>query len=138
MLGEQRHKRRVPSVDSFELTEAQLRSRRGTKWNRYPAEVLPAWVADMDFAVPDAVQEAILKIVEPRDYGYGSGYGVRMGQDGLAAAFAERMEQTFGWRPDPDGVQPLSELIQAMFSSVLASPSRATASCSRRRSILPS
>ena len=107
-------------VDNFELTEAELRARRGTKWNRYPADVLPAWVADMDFSVPEPVHAAVRRIVDQRDYGYGTGYGIRTGEDGLAAAFAERMERCFGWRLDPDGVQPVSELIQAMFASVLA------------------
>lgn len=107
-------------MDYFELTEADLRARRGTKWNRYPADVLPAWVADMDFAVSDAIQAAVRKIVDQRDYGYGTGYGIRAGEDGLAAAFVERMERCFGWSPDPDGVQPVSELVQAMFTSVLA------------------
>ena len=30
-----------------------------TKWSRYPADVLPMWVADMDFAAPPVVIEAL-------------------------------------------------------------------------------
>jgi cystathionine beta-lyase len=29
------------------------------KWAKYPADVLPLWVADMDFAAPPAVIEAL-------------------------------------------------------------------------------
>jgi cystathionine beta-lyase len=29
------------------------------KWNRYDADVLPLWVADMDFAVPEQVQASL-------------------------------------------------------------------------------
>src|SRR5689334_13340782 len=107
-------------MESFELTVDQLRARRGVKWLRYPADVLPAWVADMDFAVPDVVQDAIMEIVGRREYGYGTGHGLRDGQDSLPLAFAEHMERDFGWKADPAGVVPVSELIQAMYCSIHA------------------
>ena len=37
------------------LDETKLRLRHGQKWALYPADVLPAWVADMDFAAPPGV-----------------------------------------------------------------------------------
>ena len=59
-------------TETFELSLEKLRSRRGNKWNRYGKDVLPAWVADMDFAIAPPVQEVIEKlIVEEGDYGYG-------------------------------------------------------------------
>lgn len=48
--------------------------RRGTgsvKWDRYGGrDVLPLWVADMDFAVPAAVTEALQQRVEHAVFGY--------------------------------------------------------------------
>lgn len=105
---------------SFELSVEQLRARRGVKWRRFPPDVLPAWVADMDFAVPDEVQEAVERVVELRDYGYGSGHGVREGKEGLAEAFQEYAATSFGWEIDPAGVLPVGDLIQGMYSSVYA------------------
>ncbi len=110
-------------VANFELTVEQMRARRGVKWNRFPADVLPAWVADMDFAVPDEVQDAIEAVVSKRDYGYGNGHGVRDGKDGLAFAFAEYAMANFDWGShtvDPDGVLPVTDLIQGMYSPVYA------------------
>jgi cystathionine beta-lyase len=110
-------------VAKIELSTADLRARRGVKWNRFPPDVLPAWVADMDFALPDEVQEAIEKIVRIRDYGYGSGHGVREGEEGLAAAFAHYASSYFDWGShtvDPDGVLPVGDLIQGMYSPVYA------------------
>src|SRR3954464_11457962 len=92
------------TVEAFELSVDQLRARRGVKWLRYPTDVLPAWVADMDFAVPDVVQQAVMEIAERREYGYGTGHGLRDGQDSVAAAFAEHMDRDFGWKADPAGV----------------------------------
>jgi cystathionine beta-lyase len=107
-------------VASFELSVEQLRARRGVKWRRFPADVLPSWVADMDFAVPDEVQEAVERVVRLRDYGYGSGHGVREGQEGLAEAFKFYARESFGWDVDPAGVLPVGDLIQGMYSSVFA------------------
>jgi cystathionine beta-lyase len=106
----------VTQAEPFLLSVEQLRARRSTKWNKYGSDVLPAWVADMDFAVPDAVQEAIARLVEHRDYGYGA----REGDVSLAAAFVEYMRARFGWSPDPELVLPVSELIQGMFTAVMA------------------
>ena len=51
----------------------QIIDRRGsgcTKWELYDADVLPLWVADMDFAVPGAIQEALVERVEHGIFGY--------------------------------------------------------------------
>ncbi|TKB52771.1 MalY/PatB family protein [Ferrimonas aestuarii] len=52
-----------------------LIERRGSdslKWQRYQDEsVLPMWVADMDFAIPDPVVDAIAKRAAHPVYGYG-------------------------------------------------------------------
>ncbi len=48
--------------------------RRGTdceKWDEYPEDVLPLWVADMDFRAPPAVIEALRARVEHGVFGYG-------------------------------------------------------------------
>ena len=110
-------------MQDIELSIEQLRARRGNKWRRFPPDVLPAPVADMDFAVPDEVQEAIEAVVRLRDYGYGTGSGAREGAEGLPFAFAEYASTYFDWgdhKVDPDGVLPLGDLIQGMYSSVYA------------------
>ena len=42
----------------------------GEKWATYPAEVLPAWVADMDFPVAPPIHRAIRELVGRHDFGY--------------------------------------------------------------------
>jgi len=40
------------------------------KWNRYDADVLPLWMADMDFAAPpEAIQAMLQRIAHPA-FGY--------------------------------------------------------------------
>lgn len=93
-----------------------MRARRGVKWHRYAEDVLPAWIADMDFAVAEPVRRAMARLVEDGDYGY----PVREGEDGLEAAFASRMRARFGWEVDPGLVVPVADLVQAIVASVVA------------------
>ncbi len=61
------------------------------KWNRYPADVLPLWVADMDFAAPPAVTEALRNRCDHPIYGYGANF------PGLVEAIQAHMRQHFEW-----------------------------------------
>ena len=70
-----------------ELTELSLeglRLRRSAKWRFYDEDVLPAWVAEMDFPLAPAVKIALAEAVELDDTGYG--YPAALG---LAEAFAD-------------------------------------------------
>jgi len=42
------------------------------KWNRFPEDVLPLWVADMDFPTPEFIINAIRKRLDHPFFGYGS------------------------------------------------------------------
>jgi cystathionine beta-lyase len=102
-------------MTDFLLPIETLRRRRGVKWHRYDEDVLPAWIADMDFAVAEPVRRAIARLVEDGDYGYPR----RIDDEGLEAAFAERMRARFGWEVDPARVVPVADLVQAIVASVL-------------------
>lgn len=101
-------------VSTFSIPE--LRAQRGSKWHRYRADVLPAWVADMDFPVAEPIQRALERIVEQRDYGY----ALRRPPETVAGAFCDRMRERFQWSPDPDLVVEVSDLVQGMFACVVA------------------
>lgn len=103
-------------MEEFELSVEAMRARRSAKWRHYPDDVLPAWVADMDFAVAEPVQRALELLVRQGDYGY----AWRAEEDSLAAAFVARMRERFGWEPDPAGVYPIADLVQAMVAAVMA------------------
>jgi cystathionine beta-lyase len=104
---------------SFALSQSALRARRNVKWNQYDTDVLPAFVADMDFAVAAPIQAAIERIVQHGDYGYPMRDGER--PDRLVAmAFASRMKARYGWDLAPDLVLPLADLVQSTYASILA------------------
>ncbi len=93
---------------------ATLRARRTNKWHKFPADVLPAWVADMDFGVAPSITAALARLTENQEYGYAAREGT------LAAAFVRRMERRFGWHTDPADTVAIGDLVQASFSSVMA------------------
>ncbi|HZU19563.1 MAG TPA: PatB family C-S lyase [Candidatus Dormibacteraeota bacterium] len=102
---------RIPS-----LSVETMRARRGIKWHRYPDDVLPAWVADMDFPVAPAVQAAVSRLVEQMDYGY----PWREGEATVEAAFVDRMRERFGWAVEAERVRPVTDLVQAIVAALVA------------------
>jgi cysteine-S-conjugate beta-lyase len=80
-------------------------ARRGTdsvKWNYYPAEVLPMWVADMDFSSPPEIIQALIKRARHGVFGYPVGIGSNNKElEELKAAIQERLETCYNWRVEP-------------------------------------
>jgi cysteine-S-conjugate beta-lyase len=103
----------------FEMSHAALQARRNAKWNQYDADVLPAFVAEMDFAVAGPIQAAIERIVREGDYGYPLRDGKRI-DAAVASAFANRMKSLYGWNVATDLVMPVSNLVQATYAALLA------------------
>jgi cystathionine beta-lyase len=62
------------------------------KWSRYDEDVLPLWVADMDFAVPDGVVHALEEHVAHGVFGYGRA------PQALSEVIQERLAQLYGWQ----------------------------------------
>jgi cystathionine beta-lyase len=103
----------------FELGLPALRARRNTKWNQYGPDVLPAFVAEMDFSVAKPIQSAIERIVREGDYGYPMRDGQRADR-AVANAFVSRMKSRFGWQLSPDLVVPMADLVQGTYAPILA------------------
>jgi cysteine-S-conjugate beta-lyase len=97
-----------------ELTELpleRLQLRRSVKWARYPADVLPAFVAEMDFPLAEPVRVALAEAVELDDAGYAWPEAI-----GLAEAFAEFAKRRLGWSVDPARVSPAPDVVGAITS----------------------
>lgn len=73
---------------------ARLRSLQGIKWAKYPESVLPAWVADMDFAPAPEVVDAITAMVDRGDLGYNF-----VALDALHEVWAHWQHRRHGWSP---------------------------------------
>ncbi|MDG2335854.1 MAG: pyridoxal phosphate-dependent aminotransferase [Myxococcota bacterium] len=88
-----------------------LRKRKSEKWHTYPADILPAWVAEMDFPLAPPIQETLQEALEKWD----TGYPISPDKTGIREAFADRMGERFGWAVDPGDVTVLSEVVQGLY-----------------------
>ncbi|WP_246148509.1 aminotransferase class I/II-fold pyridoxal phosphate-dependent enzyme [Nonomuraea turkmeniaca] len=100
-----------PPADLFETIDVErLRSGHGVKWGSVPPDTIGAWVADMDFGVPPAVSESILRLTRHADFGY----PYWPGDDPVIEAFEERMVTHHGWRPEPGRARVFTDLLQIL------------------------
>ena len=74
------------------------RATNSIKWQKYPQDVLPLWVADMDFAAPDPIRIALQRAVEQAVLGYESP------SRELREIVASRMQTLYGWQVSPQAV----------------------------------
>jgi len=94
---------RRPIVD---LTDAEARRSLVLKWGTVPEDVLPAWVAEMDYALDPVVQEAVVRAVHDGVAGYPVyGYTPELGE--AYAAFAARH---YGSSVEPEWVTPVVDV----------------------------
>ncbi|MDR1935973.1 MAG: PatB family C-S lyase [Candidatus Accumulibacter sp.] len=79
------------------------------KWNRYAGrDVLPLWVADMDFAAPPAVVAALERRIAHRVFGYGKPW------PGLAEAALGYLRRRYGWQVSPEWLVWLPGLVAGL------------------------
>ncbi|MFN5757795.1 MAG: MalY/PatB family protein, partial [Planctomycetia bacterium] len=91
--------RSPPSADPLFATGPDRRGTGSEKWDRWAGrDVLPLWVADMDFCAPAEVLDAIRARVDHGVFGY------THEPPGFAPALADHLAARHGWRIDPDAV----------------------------------
>lgn len=88
------------------------------KWT-VPEDVLPAFVAEMDFSVAGPVQEALERVLDLQDYGYPV-EGQAPAESRVVAAFENRMARLYGWMPAPGQTVVVSDLIQGVGCALAA------------------
>ena len=107
----------VDNAAAFDApTEADLRAKPSGKWTRYDPDVLPVWVADMDFPPAEPIRRALQAHLERGSFGYPPSGG----HPGLVSAVTERLADRFGWAVPPEAVHPLAGIIPGLFLGTLA------------------
>lgn len=74
------------------------RQTESNKWRKYPADVLPLWVADMDFPSPEVIVRALRERVEHPFYGYGTE------QPEFYEVIIDRLQKRYGWRVPAESI----------------------------------
>ncbi|WBB53724.1 aminotransferase class I/II-fold pyridoxal phosphate-dependent enzyme [Verrucosispora sp. WMMD573] len=100
------------SLDDIDL--AWLRQRRTAKWTNYGADILPAWIAEMDFPIAEPIRAALTQAIELDEFGYSP-----TDDQLLRTSCADFLARRYGWRVDParivgvpDGVEGVAAALR--------------------------
>lgn len=91
------------------LTEDQLRQRKTIKWNFFEPDVLPLWIAEMDFPTAPPVVAGIRACVANEEFGYPP-----VGEDVLPRATADWCRRRYGWHVQPEWVRVVPDVLKGM------------------------
>ena len=103
--------RRFRSMTLDLLDIDHLRGRRNVKWGTYPADVLPAWIADMDFGVAAPIRDFMQDKTSSSDFCY----PLKPPYESLERALRERMQSRYGWNVDPRRIEIINDVIQGIY-----------------------
>lgn len=92
----------TPELTVAPLTE--LRRRRSAKWRMFPDDVLPLFVAEMDYDLAPPVAEVLHEAVRRGDTGY------PLSAPELGEAYAGFAGRRWGWSVDPARVTPVADV----------------------------
>lgn len=95
----------VFDVDAISLES--LAERQSAKYRAYGADVIPAWVAEMDFPLAEPIAKALHAAIDRSDTGYQSGQGLR-------EAFVEFAARTWGWEVAPSRVTGIPDVLSGV------------------------
>lgn len=82
------------------------RNNNSDKWCAYSKEVLPMWIADMDFVAADEIVEGLVAMSEKGLYGYG-----KARPDRLLEAIVYRLQRLYGWTVSKESIVMLPSLV---------------------------
>ena len=87
----------------------ELRGTSSAKWDRYKgSDIIPLWLADMDFPSPPAVIKALHHRIEQGVFGYPSV------PDELVVTVLSMLLTTYGWKVEPEWLVWMPGLVTAL------------------------
>ncbi|TAM69410.1 MAG: aminotransferase class I/II-fold pyridoxal phosphate-dependent enzyme [Microbacteriaceae bacterium] len=90
-----------------------LRTRTSEKWAEYPADVLPLFVAEMDYPLAEPIAQALADAIRRSDTGYAG-----PGRNPLPATFADFARRRWGWAVDPAHLSTTTDVSVVLVESL--------------------
>ena len=104
----------VPTDPFSAVDVVRLRRARSTKWSNFESDVLPAWVADMDWGPPPAVLSGLQRWLDDGFLGYpGWGYHKQ-----LHEVASRHLALRFGMLDDPERYMLQTDVVQGMHAAM--------------------
>lgn len=85
-------------MTNFNIIPNRRNSSNSIKWQYYPKDVLPMWVADMEFPAPRPILRTLYKAVDHGVFGY------EFPSNALKQTVASRMDKQYDWKIKPEAV----------------------------------
>jgi cysteine-S-conjugate beta-lyase len=98
----------VPGFD--DVTDADLRARGNLNWSVAPDDVIPGWVAEMDYAACPPVTHALAELVRVGRFGYPSHSSATR----MRSATADFAGRHYGWTVDPSYVVGVADVMDGV------------------------
>lgn len=91
------------------LTPDELRARGGAKWNTFAPDVLPLWIAEMDFPIAAPIRHALTQAIETSAVGYSP-----LESASLVDAFTGYVARHYGQVIDPGAVKVTGDVLRSV------------------------
>lgn len=86
-----------------------------SKWSKYAGtDILPLWVADMDFPMPPPVYDALMQRMQHPALGYA------VAAPSVVEATVEHLQRSYGWRIDPEWLVWLPGVVSGLSNACRA------------------
>jgi cystathionine beta-lyase len=92
-------------MTNFDIVPNRRNPNSLNKWMWYPKDVLPMWVADMDFPAPKPVLNTLHKAVDQGVLGY------ELPSKVLKETVAARMDRLYGWKVKPEAAVAITGIV---------------------------
>lgn len=99
-------------IEALPLSE--MRTHRSEKWRGFPPDVLPLFVAEMDFPIAEPIKQQLLEMVSHSDLGYLSAIPE------LGEAFAAFAKRRWDWQVNPKFVRLCTDVGVGMVEVIRA------------------
>lgn len=110
-------------MTNFNITPDRRTIFNKTKWTWYDKDILPMWVADMDFPAPKPILDALHKHLDHGVLGYEIPGKV------LQETVASRMDNLYNWKVQPEAVLTVTGIVSgfSVAARVFCSPKKGVA-----------
>jgi cystathionine beta-lyase len=105
------HDRIVTDFDVSAIRLSDLQQRKSAKYRQYEADVIPAWVAEMDFPLAEPIASALHQAIDQSDTGYQSG-------EGLADATCDFVKAEWDWVVPRNRVVAIPDVLTGVAQSI--------------------
>jgi cystathionine beta-lyase len=101
----------VPSFDVDAISLTDLRQRQSAKYQAYDPDVIPAWVAEMDFPLAPPIARALHDAIDRSDTGYRSGKG-------MAEALIDFAARRWNWTIESDQIVVVPDVLAGLVQTL--------------------